>query len=115
MDNLSVFKYVDNKPGLFLRLNISDGTKCWVLPETKRVKSSGKRIAFEIRDENYIDSNKLEPIDKGELKVHYFKKKKIKFTAVGKGEFSGEYIFYIPSWGLNTRNKIWVLIPSSKM
>lgn len=115
MDKLSVFKCKSYKPCLCLKLDIADKSKLWILPDKKRVNRSSKRIAFEIGDENSLDKQMLKIIEMGDLDVRYLKNKKIKFKVSGEGSFSGEYVFYIPSWGLNTGNKIWVLIPSSKM
>jgi len=112
MDNIKIFKYPGPKPSLLMLLNVNGENKCWVVQNGRELKSTRNRIAFELTYETLCKEEGLELCEEGKLSVEYYKKKKIKFTPKGLEKFSGNYIFYIPSWGFHTKNKIWVLIPS---
>ncbi len=112
MDRILIYKILDDKPALFLKLDFENQSKCWILQDSVHVDKFRKRIAFEVENETLSNDKKLNLIEEGKLGVKLCKKKKIKFTAEGLKNFPGGYIFYIPTWGFNTEKKIWVLIPS---
>lgn len=114
MDKITIFNYPGPKPAFLIVLCIKDEKKVWVIHGKTESVNKRNRLAFELSPETLNNENELKLCGEGKLSVEYCKKKKIKFTLDGLKNFSGSYIFYIPSWGYHTSKKIWVLIPVAK-
>lgn len=108
-----------SKPHFILLLQFNNTQKSWILPFTKPFKLGQKRIAVESdlksiwlkNIENLLKDRNLEFLDSGSISVEFKSQKKIVFNADGKTVFKGKFILLIPSWGLWTTKKLWVLIP----
>ena len=111
MDKIKIYKYPGAKPALLFMLSINGERKYWIIQNSLELKSTGNKIAFEFDFETLKKEKEFELCGEGKLSVEYYKKKKIKFSLKGLKNISGNYIFYIPSWGYHTQKKIWVLIP----
>ena len=111
MDKIKIYKCLDPKPAIPIRLNINGEKKYWIIQNSQDLNSTGNKIAYEYDSETFNEENELEFYEEGNLSVEYFKNKKIKFTTRGLKNISGSYIFYVPSWGYHTQRKIWILIP----
>ena len=114
MDNIKIYKKLGSKPANVFMMSVDGEKKCWEYQDSYGPRSKRKRICFELGPETLNIVNELELIEEGNIKVDYSGKKKIEFTTSGVKNLSGDFVFYIPSWGLHTGKKIWVLIPSAK-
>ena len=116
MDRLSLQKYRSTKPFLILRLDVSGKKLNWLIPKSSAIKKSVRRLAIEmpgtvvrIQDRD-IEGRPL-LVEKCGINIKYFSKRKIVFNLIGTKLDSDEFVMLIPSWGLRTEKKIWVLIP----
>jgi len=116
MDKLSLYKYLSKKPCLILRLEISGEMINWLIPNETPIEKSVKRLAIELTGS--ADSKKgialcRKPslIEKCDIKIKYFGKRKIVFNLFRSKLEPDEIVMLVPSWGLRTEKKIWVLIP----
>lgn len=115
MDSIKIFKNTSDKNTFLLVLIIKGEEKIWIFYDSPGLTKSSKRIGFEVGPETLSDSKELELCEEGLIEVDYSGKKKIEFTTSGIKSLLGEYVFYIPSWGLHTTKRIWVLIPPAKI
>ena len=114
MDRIKLFKYPGDNSSEVMMLCIGEDENYWELPGGMDLKNPGKFVTFQLEPETISAESKLELYEEGKLRVDYCKKKKIKFSPEGIKNLSGDYIFYIPSWGFHTERKIWVLISPVK-
>ncbi len=110
MDEIKFFKTPGTKTSTVLMLGIGGVKNYWEIPDSAKLENPGKALAFELSPETIMRDGELEICEEGELRVDYCKKKKIKFRPTGMKNLSGDYVLYIPSWGLHTERKIWVFI-----
>ena len=114
MNSLKIYKKPGSKPANVFMMSVDGEKKCWEIQDSYVSGNNRKRICFELGPETLNMVNEFELIEEGNIKVDYSRKKKIEFNISGVKNLSGDFVFYIPSWGLHTRKKIWVLIPSAK-
>ena len=112
MDSFRLYKYESDKPYLKVRLDISGRIINWLVPKTSPLKKSVKRLAFELPDTKSVkEAARPVMITKSDIKIKYLSKRKIIFKLIRTKLEIDEFVLLIPSWGLRTKNKIWVLIP----
>ena len=113
MDSITLFKYETDKPFLILKLDISGKIMNWLIPKPSPVKKSIKRLAVEMPDSTAGTKGlkKTVLLDKCEININYQGKRKIVFAFARENADINEIVLLIPSWGLRTEKKIWVLIP----
>ena len=114
MDSIKIYKKAGIKPANVFMMSVAGEKKYWEFQDSYFSGSNRKRICFELGPETLNMINELELLEEGNIQVDYSRKKKIEFTTSGVKNLSGDFVFYIPSWGLHTGKKIWVLIPSAK-
>ena len=88
--------------------------RTWRLPSCPSLAEDDKRLAIEDGKYWSIDlSNGGQSLDEqtvwdsGGLSISRQSKRKIKFSLEGQ-RLSGSFFLLMPSWGLNTQNKIWL-------
>ena len=133
MDSFSLRRYNSPKPYLKLSLDVSGKIISWTLPDSAPIKKKVKRLAIEINgckgkkqksEESKAvvvqtqDSTKDSTLDRStslvekcNITITYFSKRKIIFKLIKTKLEADEIVMLIPSWGLRTENRIWVLIP----
>ena len=112
MDSFKLYKCKSKKPYLKLNLEISGSKKNWLIPKSTPIKKNEKRLAVELSGEE----RKKEPkrpalVDKSRINIKYLSKRKIIFKLIRTKLEVDEFVLLVPSWGLRTEKKIWILIP----
>ncbi|MGI9533770.1 MAG: hypothetical protein ACR2NW_02365 [Thermodesulfobacteriota bacterium] len=113
MDSFSIYKYESDKPFLILRLDISGKIMHWLIPKSTPIKKSVKRLAVEIPDGagKKKEAGQSLLVNKSEIKIKYLGKRKIIFGLIRTKQEVNDFVLLVPSWGLRTERKLWVLIP----
>ena len=112
MDRFYLYSSKKNKRQTYLEFNLKDGKKFWLFPSSAPSGNGSKKLAFELPELADYPGRKLE--DEGELNIERSGKRKIKFSLRGGKRLNGNFILLVPSWGLRTEKKTWLLIPVSK-
>ena len=112
MSNFSLYKYRSKKPFLLMEMEIGDETRYWVIPKSDPVQRNVPRLAIEHTGEfDTGPEGKKLIIEKCDVKIDNQGKRKINFRILDSKMDVKDFVLLIPSWGLRTTNKIWVLIP----
>lgn len=116
MDSFSLYRCKSGKPHLELTLKISGKVMSWVIPNSDSIRKNLKRLAIEMSGEEgqgqRESSGHLSLIEEGDVEVKYQSKRKIIFSPVQTDMGVDEFVLLIPSWGIKTKRKMWVLITS---
>ena len=112
MDRFYLYSSKKNKQQSYLEFDLKEGKKCWLLPSSASSGNGSKKLAFELPQ--LTDYPGRTVVDEGELFIKRSGKRKIIFSLKGENLMNGDFILLVPSWGLRTEKKIWLLIPVSK-
>lgn len=92
------------------------GKRAWIIPFLDPIEPAKKRLAVEVAPDEagitrpFCSADGL--IESGEIVFNSETGGKLDFTVLkSSGSFmSGDFVFILPSWGRQTKRKLWVII-----
>ncbi len=116
MTKFFLYKKETEKPHLVLFV----GERAWIIPFLDPFKPREKRLAVEICPDADVKTRPLcsspDLVESGNVLINIESKGKVDFTVSGgSGRFiRGNFVFILPSWGRNTRRRLWFFVKSLK-
>ncbi|QMU56434.1 MAG: hypothetical protein GKS04_04660 [Candidatus Mycalebacterium zealandia] len=116
MENFFLYKKETEKPHFILII----GSRAWIVPFLDPFEAAKKRFAVEVSpDEAGIAKpfdSAADLIEKGRVVVNRGGDGKIDFTVreTSGAVMSGGFVFVLPSWGIRTKRRLWLLVKSGK-
>ncbi len=115
MEKFLLYEKKTEKPHFFLII----GKRAWIVPFPVPFEAGKRRLAIEAVPDAGGEpqpASGLDFVESGRVVINNEREGKFGFTVVSNtgSVITGNFVFILPSWGRNTKRRLWLLVKSKK-